>query len=588
MPPVAARGDDRRMPDSIGSSTLRAPSVPEEATEPPPPPTPPTAEPSKKKFSFPTAFTVLAAVLLLVWIASFFVPAGIYTTNASTGSPIPGTYHKLPSCSAVAAGGAALVVESPGETGTAPQDASAAPTAKPVPGENCVDTAFTYRFKQLWNAPPNGLYGVEAGNGFVGPWESGLLYGSAAIFFFVLAVGAFITVTMKTQAIQTGIGRLALRFRHSGSMLIAILMGIFAIGGTTYGMWEETLGFFVLLVPLTLALRFDRMVAAAIVFLGAGSGVIGSTVNPFSTGVASDAAGISIGDGIGLRIALWLVVVSMGVLYVIWYARRVSAHPEKSVVGVSRADASDAEGLIKDVPKLTGRQKLVLALFGGTFLLMIYGFIPWNDLWHEGFGKDFPVPTFSDFYFPEAAGLFLVMAVVIGLIARLGENGTVTTIVAGAADFLGAALIIVLARGITVVMRNAYMTDTILHWMENAVSGASSGVFALLAFIVNIPIAFLVPSSSGHAALVMPILAPLADFAGVSRAIVVTAFQSASGFVNLVTPTSAVIIGLVAGVIVCLALSKIGYNHYLKFVWPFLAAVFVVCCAFVGIAAAVG
>ena len=172
------------------------------------------------------------------------------------------------------------------------------------------------------------------------------------------------------------------------------------------------------------------------------------------------------------------------------------------------------------------------------------------------------------------------MAVVVGLIARLGEEGTVTTIVAGAADFIGAALIIVLARGITVVMRNSYMTDTILHWMENAVSGSSKGAFAILAFIVNIPIAVLVPSSSGHAALVMPILAPLADFANVSRSTVVTAFQSASGLVNLVTPTSAVIMG-------GLALSKVGYNSYLKFVWPFLAVVFVICCAFVGISAAV-
>jgi uncharacterized ion transporter superfamily protein YfcC len=443
-----------------------------------------------------------------------------------------------------------------------------------------VDTSFTYRFKQLWNAPPTGLYGVEAANGFVGPWESGLLYGSAAIFFFVLAVGAFITVTMKTQAIQTGIGRLAVRFRHSGSVLIAILMSVFALGGTTYGMWEETLGFFVLLVPLTLALRYDRMVAAAIIFFGAGSGVIGSTVNPFSTGVASDAAGTSIGQGIGLRIALWVVLLAAAIAYVIRYARRVSAHPEKSVVGVSEADARDAEQLVDDVPKLTGRQKLVLVLFGGTFLTMIYGFIPWNDLWHEGFGKNFPLPTFTDFYFPEAAGLFLVMAVVIGLIGRFGEEGTVTTIVAGAADFLGAGLIIVLARGITVVMRNAFMTDTILHWMENAVSGSSQGAFAILVFIVNLPIAFLVPSSSGHAALVMPILAPLADFAGVSRSVVVTAFQSASGFVNLITPTSAVIMG-------GLALSKVGYNHYLKFAWPFLVVVFVVCAAFIGIAAVV-
>ena len=235
--------------------------------------------------------------------------------------------------------------------------------------------------------------------------------------------------------------------------------------------------------------------------------------------------------------------------------------------------------MITDVPVLSGRQKLILVLFGFTFLTMIYGFIPWNDLWQEGFGTNFPLPTFHDFYFPEAAFLFILMAVVIGVVGRFGEEGIVTTIVAGASDFLGAGLIIVVARGITVVMKNAYMTDTLLHWMENAVSGSSSAGFAILAFIVNLPIAFLIPSSSGHAALVMPILAPLADFAGVSRATAVTAFQSASGFVNYITPTSAVIMG-------GLALSKIGYNRYLQFVWPFLIAVFIVVCAFLGIAAA--
>ena len=543
----------------------------------------PTGAPGspKQRFRFPTAFTVLFLVLVVVWVAAFFVPAGKYKLDSS-GSPIPGTYHELPSCSAVAAGGAgALTVPSPGETGTAPADAQQAPGAKvtPEPGVNCVDTSFTYRFKQLWDAPPNGLYGVEGPNGTVGPWEGGFLYGSAAIFLFVLAVGAFITVPMKTEAIQTGIGRLALRFRSSGYVLIAILMTIFAIGGTTYGMWEETLGFFVLLVPLALALHYDRIVAASIIFLGAGAGVIGSTVNPFSTGVASDAAGVSIGEGIGLRIALWIVVVGLGIGYVIWYARRVNRDAAKSIVGVSDSDAADAQKLVGDVPSLTGRQKVVLVLFGLTFLTMIYGFIPWNDLWQEGFGTNFPLPTFGDFYFPEAATLFLVMAVVIGLIARLGEEGTVSTIVAGAGDFLGAGLIIVLARGITVVMKNAYMTDTILHWMEKGVSGTSSGSFAILAFIVNIPIAFLVPSSSGHAALVMPILAPLADLAGVSKSLVVTAFQSASGLVNLVTPTSAVIMG-------GLALSKVGYDKYLRFVWPYLLAVFIVVCAFLGISAA--
>ena len=242
-------------------------------------------------------------------------------------------------------------------------------------------------------------------------------------------------------------------------------------------MWEETLGFFVLLVPLALALRYDRMVAAAIIFLGAGSGVIGSTVNPFATGVASDAAGISIGDGIGLRIALWVVArLARDRLRDLVRAADPRATRASRSSASRRPTPTEARGARSATcPPLTGRQKLVLVLFGGTFLVMIYGFIPWNDLWQEGFGKDFPLPTFSDFYFPEAAGLFLVMAVVIGLIARLGEEGTVTTIIAGASDFLGAALIIVFARGITVVMRNAYMTDTILHWMENAVSGSSAG-----------------------------------------------------------------------------------------------------------------
>ena len=522
------------------------------------------APPAQKRFRFPTAFTVLFIVLLLVWIASFWVPAGAYNKDAN-GSPIPGSYHHLPSCNATVASAPALAVESPTESGQAPADAQYAPGATfAEAGLPCVDKSFTFKFKELWNSTPNGLYGTENQKGYVGPWESGILYGSAMIFLFVLAVGAFITVTMKTGAIQTGISRLALRFRHSG---------------TSYGMWEETLGFFVLLVPLTLALGYDRMVAAAIIFLGAGAGVIGSTVNPFSTGVASDAAGVSIGEGIGLRVGLWVTCVALAIAYVIWYSRRIAKDPTKSVVGVSPKDAEEAQSMITDVPALTRRQKVILALFGFTFLTMIYGFIPWNDLWQEGFGKSFPLPTFADFYFPEAATLFLVMAVVIGLIAKLGEEGTVTTLVAGAADFLGAGLIIVFARGITVVMKNAYMTDTVLNWMENAVSGASSAGFAILAFIVNLPIAFLVPSSSGHAALVMPILAPLAEFAGVDKSTAVTAFQSASGFVNLITPTSAVIMG-------GLALSKIGYDRYVRFVWPFLAAIFVVICAFLGIAAA--
>src|SRR3954471_24460899 len=188
----------------IALAPVEAPAPPEE------PPPPPADDQPRRKFRFPTAFTVLAIVLLLVWIASFFVPPGTYKKDVATGGPVPGTYSKLPACSAAAA------------------------------GVQCADTSFTFRFKQLWDSPPNGLYGVEGATGFVSSDELGFLYGSAAIFFFVLALRAVITVTMKTGAIQTGIGRLALRYRSSGAVLIAILMTVFALGGTSYGMWEET------------------------------------------------------------------------------------------------------------------------------------------------------------------------------------------------------------------------------------------------------------------------------------------------------------------------------------------------------------
>jgi uncharacterized ion transporter superfamily protein YfcC len=383
---------------------------------------------------------------------------------------------------------------------------------------------------------------------------------------------------MKTGAIETGIRRLALRFRHSPSILVAVLMGIFALGGTSYGMWEETLGFFALLVPLVLALGYDRMVAASIIFLGAGAGVLASTVNPFATGVASDAAGISLSDGMGLRVLMLVVLVPLAIAYVLWYAKRIRGDRSKSLVAADE-DGDVVVEMPGEVPPLTGRQKVTLTIFFGAFAVMIYGFIPWNDLWDTFFDREFPLPTFDSFYFTEASMLFLVAAVVIGVVARFGEKGTVDTIVQGAADFLGAALVIVLARGITVVMRNTYITDTVLHWMEDSVTGSEASWFAVLGFLVNIPIAFLVPSSSGHAALVMPILAPLADFAGVDRAMVITAYQSASGLVNLITPTSAVVMG-------GLALAKVRYDQYLRFVMPLVGILFVLCLAFIAVGAA--
>jgi len=183
-------------------------------------------------------------------------------------------------------------------------------------------------------------------------------------------------------------------------------------------------------------------------------------------------------------------------------------------------------------------------------------------------------------YFPELAALFIVGAVLVGLVGGLGEEGTVTGIISGAGDFIGAALIIAVARGVTVIMNNAGITDTVLHALEGAVSGLSSGAFAVVMYLVNIPLAFLVPSSSGHATLAMPIMAPLGDFAGVSRAMVVTAYQSASGWMNLFTPTSAIVMG-------GLALSRVRYDRYLKFMAPLLGILLILTCLFMLLGVAV-
>jgi uncharacterized ion transporter superfamily protein YfcC len=271
---------------------------------------------------------------------------------------------------------------------------------------------------------------------------------------------------------------------------------------------------------------------------------------------------------------MYVVLTAIAVLYVLRYASRVKADPTRSMVPAAEGDDALASGPAGPPEPMTGRQKAVLWIFGLTFLLMIFSVIPWGD-----FSASLEGITLG-WYFPELAALFIVGAVLVGLVGGLGEEGTVTGIVSGAGDFIGAALIIAVARGVTVIMNNASITDTVLHSLESVVSGLPSGAFAVVMYLVNILLAFLVPSSSGHATLAMPIMAPLGDFAGVSRAMVVTAFQSASGWMNLFTPTSAIVMG-------GLALSRVRYDRYLRFVAPLLAILLVLTCLFMLLGVAV-
>lgn len=504
----------------------------------------PVREPAGKpgrRFVFPSALTVLVLVTLGVWALAFLIPPGMYDRDEH-GAPVQGTYHRVES-----------------------------------------SQSLTDRLNDLFLAPVNGLYGIlDPVSGQVGPTFSGELYGSAGVFLFILAIGAFITVVFATGALERGIERLAHRLRSRGSLLIAGIMLVFSVLGTVEGFAEETLGFYGLIVPLMLALGYDRMTAVGTIILGAGIGVLCSTVNPFATGVASSAAGISLGDGIVLRFVMWVALTAVTIGYVVRYARRVLGDPGRSLSGFLPGDreqiATGDDG--GPAPELTRLHRTVLVLTCLIFSFMIFSVVPWSSAL-TGRADATPYGWELGWSFPELAALFLVAAVLVGIVARMGEPVLSATVVQGAADFISPALVIVLARGVTVIMNNSQITDTVLHSIEGIVAGSSSGLFAVIVFLVNLPLAFLIPSSSGHATLAMPILAPLADFAGVSRAIVVTAWAAASGWMNLWVPTTAVTIGGVA-------LAKVGYNRYLRFVWPLLAILAVLICAFVAAGAVVG
>jgi uncharacterized ion transporter superfamily protein YfcC len=349
-------------------------------------------------------------------------------------------------------------------------------------------------------------------------------------------------------------------------------MMVFALGGSTYGMAEESLAFYALIITVMIAAGYDALTGAAVVLLGCGIGTLGSTINPFATGIASGFAGVSISDGIVARLIILIVSLAIGIFFVLRYADRVKRDPAASVVYDMRADneerfsAHDAG----DIEVLTSRHKAILAIFGLAFAVMMYGVIPWQDM---GIG----LPTLW-WWFPEMTASFILFSIIIGLVGRMSETGLTESFVDGARDLLGVALIIGIARGITVVMNNGEITDTVLHWAELALGDVGQAAFAIVMYALFLPLSFLIPSSSGLATVAMPIMAPLAGFVDVPAELVVTAFQSASGLMNLFIPTSAVVMG-------GLAIARVPYGSYLRWVWPLLALLAAVTIVVLGVSA---
>ena len=454
-----------------------------------------------KKWKMPSAYTIMFLIILIVAVLTWVIPAGQYEYDAFTGQPITGSYHTIEQNQ-----------------------------------QGLADVAL---------APITGL--IDA----------------IEIAAFLFMVGGFLGIVMKTGAIHAGIGNIVHTFHGREKYMIPILMTIFALGGTSFGMAEETIAFYPLLLPVFIAAGYDSMTAVAVILLGAGIGTLGSTVNPFATGIASGFVGVSLGDGILLRIIILIVMLVLGIIYVMRYGERVRKDPSTSIVYDQYKEnqahfSMEAEGT--QSIRMTAKQKVALTLFVLTFLIMIYSVIPFADL------DIYFLPTLG-WWFPQLSALFLVSAILIGVLYRFHESEIVQYFVEGASEMVGVALIMGLSRGITIIMNNGHITDTILYWGEKALTGVGSITFMTVTYLLYLPLSFLIPSTTGLATLTTPIMAPLADFSGVSREMVVTIYQSASGVLNLFTPTSSIVMA-------ALAIGRISFERWLRFVFKITLLIF--------------
>lgn len=421
------------------------------------------------KLRVPHPFVLLFALVVLAAIATWFLPAGQYERHEVGGRSLvdPASYRELPRAPAGAA--------------------------------------------EVLLAYPRGLLAT------------------ATIVFYIFLIGGAFGVLQATGALEAGIAAIVAAARGRGEVVLPLLVFVFALGGGTIGMAEETLPFLPGLVILARRLGYDEVIAGAVALAGAGAGFSGAFLNPFTVGVAHGITGLPLFSGVGFRLGVWAVLTLATMLYIGWAARRHR-------VPVETAPASAATGI-------GGRRVLALATLGAALVLVVIGSFRW------GWGL------------VELAGLFLGVAIVAGVAAGLGGEKIATSFLEGASGLSSAALVVGLARGVLVILDGARTTDAILHALAGAVALLPSWATVFGIYVVQVLLSYFVPSASGQAALSLPILAPLGDLVGVTRQTSVLAYQFGDGFSNVFSPTSGY---FMAG----LALIGVPWTRWAKFLWP--------------------
>ena len=501
---------------------------------------------SKKKFEFPTAYTVIIIVLILVQLLTFFIPAGNYATLA---------YDKPKN--------EFIITNHEGKTSTASATKATLDKygvkialKKFTDGTIYKPVAIPNSYRRIKIKKPTFIEAVEQ---FLTSQVNGIAQ-SIDIIVFVLILGGCIGIVHANGAIDAGMASLSKKIEGKQMLLIVLVMTLIAIGGTTFGLAEETMAFYPILIPVFLMAGYDTMTVVGTIFLGTSLGTMASTINPFSTVIASNAAGINFTSALPLRLVMWLTCLLVGILYVTHYAEKVRKDPTKSIV-YDQYESDREKFLNLDTTEtkqiFTIRQKLTLLVFALGFIIMIWG------VQQKGW------------YFTEISVVFLAVAYIFAPIAGLNEHKFIESFVSGAADLLGVALTIGLARAVSIIMEESHTSDTIMHFFSQQIAGMNSLAFIWMLFLVYIVLGFFIQSSSGLAVLSMPIMAPMANVVGIDRASVIDAYNWGQGFISLLAPTGLILMSLM--------LVGINFDKWFKFCWKLLLIEFGICLAFLAI-----